>query len=91
MAERLNWRSPHVGLLADRGEEPPDPSAYKDVSSGFAVTRVSEWPKEPAGMSVLRPTPDGMSGSKAPQRPTPYSHQSVTKSMGFPPETGHPH
>ena len=75
MAERLNWRSPHVGLLADRGEEPPDPSAYKDVSSGFAVTRVSEWPKEPAGMSVLRPTPDGMSGSKAPPRPT----QTVTR------------
>jgi hypothetical protein len=53
MAERLTWRSPHVELLADRGKEPLDPSAYKDVSSGFAVTRVNEWPKEPAGMSVL--------------------------------------
>ena len=65
-----------------RREEPLDPSAYKDVSSGFAVTRVNEWPKEPAETSVLRPTPDGMSGSKAPQRPTPDSHQSVTKTSG---------
>jgi hypothetical protein len=53
MAERLTWRSPHVELLADPGEEPLDPSAYKDVSFGFAVTRVNEWPKQPAGTSVL--------------------------------------
>jgi hypothetical protein len=69
MAERLTWRSPHVGLLTDRREEPLDPSAYKDVSSGFAVTRVNEWPRsQPRRRSWANP--DGMSGSKAPQRPT---------------------
>ena len=73
------WRSPHVGLLADRGEEPRDPSAYKDESSGFAVTRINEWPKEPAGVSVLGPTPDGMSGSKDATAAHREQHQSLTK------------
>jgi hypothetical protein len=65
--------------LPNRGEEPRDPSAYKDESSGFAVTRINECPKQPAGMEVLGPTPDGRSGSKAPPRPVADSYQSVTE------------
>jgi hypothetical protein len=54
----------------------------KDESSGFAVTtqRVAQG----AGPHVDPGTdPDGMSGSKVPQRPTANSYQSVTKTSGY--------
>jgi hypothetical protein len=80
MAGRLIGDRRTSASLPNRAERNhPIPLPTKTYRPASPLLRVNEWPKKPAGVSVLAPTLDGMSGGKTPQRPTANSYQSLTK------------